>query len=82
MFGYNLAGSALNAASVMLNNGDGTFRRKIDYSVAGQTQDIAAGDFNGDGKMDLAVSINTQQISLSLLIGNGGGTFNAAVQLR
>ena len=82
MVGYNLAGSALNAASVMLNNGDGTFRRKIDYPVAGQTQDIAAGDFNGDGKMDLAVSINTQQISLSLLIGNGGGTFNAAVQLR
>src|SRR5215207_1276660 len=39
----DLAGSGLNAASVMLNNGDGTFRPKVGYPVAGQTQDLAAG---------------------------------------
>ena len=75
----DLAGSGLNSAAVMLNNGDGTFQAKVQYPVAGHTQDVAAGDFNSDGRMDLVVTINTQQISLSLLLGNGNGTFNAAI---
>lgn len=75
----DLAGSGLNSAAVMLNNGNGTFQPKVQYPVAGQTQDVAAGDFNSDGRMDLVVTINTLQISLSLLLGNGDGTFNAAI---
>jgi hypothetical protein len=75
----DLAGSGLNSAAVMLNNGDGTFQARVQYPVAGQTQDVAAGDFNSDGRMDLVVTINTPQISLSLLLGNGDGTFNAAI---
>jgi hypothetical protein len=75
----DLAGSAANSADVMLNNGGGTFGAKVAYPVAGQTQDVAAGDFNSDGKMDLVVTINTPQTSLSLLLGNGDGTFNAAI---
>jgi hypothetical protein len=75
----DLAGSGANAAAVMLNNGDGTFRARVDYPVAGQTQDVAAGDFNSDGRIDLVVTINTPQISLSLLPGNGDGTFRAAI---
>ena len=47
--------------------------------TGGQSQDLAAGDFNSDGKQDLAVTINSAQISLSLLTGNGDGTFNAPV---
>ncbi len=75
----DLAGSGLNSAAVMLNNGNGTFQPKVQYPVDGQTQDVAAGDFNSDGRLDLVVTINTPQISLSLLLGNGNGTFNAAV---
>jgi hypothetical protein len=75
----DLAGSGATSAAVMLNNGDGTFQARVDYPVAGQTQDLAAGDFNSDGRMDLVVTINTLQISLSLLLGNGDGTFNAPV---
>lgn len=75
----DLAGTGVNVASVMLGNGDGTFRPKVNFPVAGQTQDLAAGDFNGDGRMDLVVTINDPAISLSLLTGNGDGTFNAPV---
>ena len=75
----DLAGAGLNAASVMLNNGDGTFRPRVGYPVAGQTQHLAAGDFDGDGKIDLVVTINTPEVSLSLLRGNGDGTFTAPV---
>ncbi len=38
---------------------------------------VAAGDFNGDGKVDLAVA-NEGSNSVSVLLGNGDGTFAAA----
>src|SRR5688500_9830456 len=75
----DLVGSGQNSADVMLNNGDGTFRAKVQYPVGGQSQDVAAGDFNGDGRIDVVSTINTPQISLSLLLGNGDGTFNAPI---
>src|SRR4026208_1822867 len=75
----DLAGSGANAAAVMLGNGDGTFRAKVNYPAGGQTQDLAAGDFNGDGRVDLVVSLNDPTFSLSLLTGNGDGTFKAPV---
>jgi hypothetical protein len=78
----DLAGSGTNSASIMLGNSNGTFGAKIEYAVAGQAQDLAAGDFNGDGKQDLAVTINDSQISLSLLIGKGDGTFNPPVNVE
>lgn len=75
----DLAGTGAQSADVMLGNGDGTFQAKISYPVADWTQDLAAGDFNSDGRTDLIVTINTPQIGLSLLTGNGDGTFNAPV---
>ncbi|HVG30465.1 MAG TPA: FG-GAP-like repeat-containing protein [Pyrinomonadaceae bacterium] len=75
----DLAGSGAQSAAIMLGNGDGTFRAKVDYPVASWAQDIAAGDFNGDGKTDVVVTINDTQTGLSLLTGNGDGTFNAPV---
>src|SRR5215207_5841969 len=73
----DLAGSRETSAAVMLNNGDGTFQAMVQYPVAGGAQDVAAGDFNSDGRIDLVVTISTPQISLALLPGNGDGTFNA-----
>ena len=73
----DLAGAGANAVSVMLGNGDGTFRPKTDFPVGIQTQAVAAGDFNSDGRMDLVVTLNSPQFSLALLTGTGTGTFNA-----
>lgn len=75
----DLAGPGANGAAVMLGNADGTFRARVNYPTGGQSQDLAAGDFNSDGKQDLAVTINSALISLSLLTGNGDGTFNPPV---
>jgi hypothetical protein len=75
----DLAGPGANGAAVMLGNANGTFQARVNYPTGGQSQDLAAGDFNSDGKQDLAVTINSPQIGLSLLTGNGDGTFNAPV---
>src|SRR3989442_1462779 len=40
-------------------------------------QVVAVGDFNGDGKLDLAVA-NAGSTTVSVLLGNGDGTFQAA----
>jgi hypothetical protein len=72
-------GYLVQAAQVRLNNGAGTFGATADYPLPRWGQDLAAGDFNGDGRLDLLFTHNDQQISLSLLTGNGDGTFNAPV---
>ncbi|MFL6505057.1 MAG: FG-GAP repeat domain-containing protein [Candidatus Udaeobacter sp.] len=73
----DLAGAGANAVSVMLGNGDGTFRPKNDFPIGTQTQAVAAGDFNSDGRIDLVVTLDSPQFSLALLTGTGTGSFNA-----
>src|ERR671910_1609179 len=67
------------AAKVRLNNGAGAFGAVVEYAIGGQGQDLAAGDFNGDGRVDLVLTINNPEIGVSLLRGNGDGTFAAPV---
>ena len=45
-------------------------------SVGTTPQGIVTGDFNGDGKIDLAVA-NSGDNTISILLGNGDGTFTA-----
>jgi hypothetical protein len=52
-----------------------TLNPAVNYLVGSSPLDVVARDFNGDGKLDL-VTINSGQ--LSVLHGNGDGTFQAA----
>jgi hypothetical protein len=61
------------AVTVLLNNGDGTFQPPLNSPLTSSGA-LAAGDFNGDGKLDLAVGG-----PLAILLGNGDGTFQPAV---
>jgi FG-GAP-like repeat/FG-GAP repeat len=68
--------------SILLGNGDGTFQPAVDYSVGNGPDAIAVGDFNGDGRLDLAVAnkgVVAVPGTVSILMGNGDGTFQPAV---
>jgi hypothetical protein len=72
------------AASVLilLGNGDGTFTLKSSTCVGttlcqGIPTSVAVADFNGDGKLDVAVT-NYVDSSISVLLGNLDGTLRAA----
>ena len=69
---------APGTVAILLGNGDGTFQAAVNYSVGSEPASVAVGDFNGDGKLDLAVA-NFNDNSVSILLGNGDGTFQAAV---
>jgi FG-GAP-like repeat/Bacterial Ig-like domain (group 3) len=72
--------SSSNNASVLLGNGDGTFRPQALYAVGAAPSAVAVGDFNGDGFLDLAVvNSSTDSNNVSVLLGNGDGTFQFPV---
>src|SRR5213593_1688117 len=68
-----------NTVSVLLGAGNGDFQEAPQSPIAVGTTPvwIAVGDFNGDGKPDLAVA-NVNSDTVSVLLGNGDGTFQAA----
>lgn len=56
---------------------DVSFSGPTNFSVGNTPQSVAVGDFNGDGKQDLAVA-NLNGGNISILLGNGNGTFGSA----
>ena len=67
------------ADGVQLGNGDGTFRpTSAGFPVIANSQGVAAGDFNADGKLDLAIAISSPP-SVAILPGNGDGTFQPPI---
>jgi len=71
--------SDTNEVSVLLNIGGGNFEyweNLPPQSALSSVPSFAVGDFNGDGKPDLAVS-GTAANSVGIFLGNGDGTFQA-----
>lgn len=74
-----IANQGDNTVTILLGNGDGTFTEAPGSPLAvGNGPDaLAVGDFTGNGKLDLAVS-NGQSGTITILLGNGDGTFTEA----
>src|SRR3981189_2850162 len=54
-----------------------SFNARLDFAVEARPIFVASGDFNGDRVQDLAVA-NKDSATVSVLLGNGDGTFRAA----
>ena len=74
--------SADGTLGVLLGNGDGTFQPMATYPVGGHPQRLVLADVNGDGILD-AITANNDGLNgtVSVLIGNGDGTFQPAITL-
>ncbi|HSY36234.1 MAG TPA: FG-GAP-like repeat-containing protein [Acidobacteriaceae bacterium] len=69
---------APSSVTILLGNGDGTFTPAPSIPVGVAPEQILAADFNGDGKLDLAVLNIGTPTTISLLFGNGDGTFDSS----
>ena len=74
--------SANNTVVILQGDGNGDFSNPTSFPVSPEASGVAVGDFTGDGKLDLAVSdasvIAGKNVgSVSILLGNGNGTFQA-----
>ncbi len=73
-------GNGCESEAILLGKGDGTFGSPTIYSDIDGPTAIAAGDFNGDGNLDLAIvdndtNNNGGQSGGHMLLGDGKGTF-------
>jgi hypothetical protein len=74
-----------NSVYIFLGKGDGTFWPPKSFFVnSAGAGEIVTADFNGDGILDLAVGTCgiTESCHVSVLLGNGDGSFQSPVRFR
>lgn len=73
----NNGGTGGDGISILLGKGDGRFQNPLNAAQGVGTFDMTVGDFNGDGKLDVAVAgyISSTQFVIQILLGKGDGTF-------
>ena len=72
--------SALVAAAAQAQPQDVSFIGRRDFDAGRNPYSVAVSDFNGDGLQDLAVA-NNRSRNVSVLLGNGDGSFGPAQNL-
>ena len=78
-----IANANSSSVGVFLGNGNGTFQPQQTFATSPNPYSIAVSDLNGDGKPDLVIGngnfggIDFYTTALSVLLGNGDGTFQA-----
>jgi uncharacterized protein (TIGR03437 family) len=77
-------GDQTGSINIFLGNGDGTFQASSVIAVPAAPVSVATADLNGDGKLDLAFTLNNVAdtsiavgSSIAFVLGNGDGTFEA-----
>ena len=77
LIAYGSASAPVLSVSVLLGNGDGTFQAPIvdTWTGIGSPMAMAAGDFDGDGHVDLAVITLNPELQVFILNGDGSGNF-------
>jgi FG-GAP-like repeat len=70
--------------AVCLGRGDGSFGNDLVLTPPFVADSFVAGDFNGDGLIDLAIApvLNSAAADLAVFLGNGDGTFRAPIVAR
>jgi hypothetical protein len=67
--------SANNQIAVLPGNGNGTFATTVSYAPTASLSSLAAADFNGDNRVDFALTgVNPTVVILGKAIPAGGGT--------
>ena len=71
-----------DTVSILLGNGDGTFRAQQTFATAKGPLSIAAADLEGAGHLGLAVATASPFGTISVLRGNGDGTLQSQEEYR
>lgn len=77
----NFNGFANQQVTILLNTGTGTFSgsNKRNFAARSNTLDVAVGDFNEDGNLDVVTISQENTDAFSLLLGDGSGNLAAPV---
>ncbi len=72
---YTTLTGAFDCTAILLGDGRGALQEPARYSAGKAPYSVAVGDYNKDGRPDLAV---TNSSGVSILLGKGDGTFSPA----